>query len=142
METLVAFSQYYLAVDPCTQGRTENFYRKALERYEEFTYKEFHKYIARKMAVFNVRHGFPKTKADKQGPDESEETEVCYVVVVKEGAEINKSYAMSDDEDDEDGAGSCAAAGAAADADGEAAAAATTRAAPEAAAAAAQAAQA
>jgi hypothetical protein len=73
---------------------------------------------------------------DKKEPDELQKPELSDVVAVKGGAEVNKSYAMSDDEVDEDGEG----AGAAADAGGEAAAAAA--AAPDSAAAAAEAAQA
>jgi hypothetical protein len=80
------------------------------------------------MAAFYGYQDFPKTMTDKKDPDELQKSEG--------GAEVNKSYAMSDDEDDEDGEG----AGAAANAGGEAAAAAT--AAPDAASAAAKAAQA
>ncbi len=69
LETLVAFSPYYLAADPRTQGKIENFYLKAFERYKDFTYKEFHKFIARKMTAFYAHHGFPKTKADKEEPE-------------------------------------------------------------------------
>ncbi len=134
METLVAFSPIYLAADPCTQGKIENFYRKALDRYNDFTYKEFHKYIARKMTAFYARHNFRKTKADKEEPEESEDPEVGDVVPVDTGAEVNKSYAMSDGEDDEGGEGGEGAGAAASDA-GEAAAA--NAAAPDAAAAAA-----
>ncbi len=50
LETLVAFSPFYLAADPSTQGKIENFYCKALKRYKDFTYKEFQKYIARNMS--------------------------------------------------------------------------------------------
>ncbi len=89
------------------------------------------------MAAFYGRHDFPKTKADKKKLEESQELEVGDVVPVAGGADVNKSYAISDDEDDEDGE----EAGAAADACGEAAAAAAT-AAPAAAAAAAEAAHA
>jgi hypothetical protein len=57
---------------PRTQGRVDNFYHRALERYKDFPYKEFHKYIARKMEAFYKRHGFPATKASKvvQEPEE------------------------------------------------------------------------
>jgi hypothetical protein len=70
-ETLVAFFPYYVAGDPRTQGRVDTFYRKALDSYKDFTYKEFHKYIARKMEALYKRHGFPATKASKvmQEPD-------------------------------------------------------------------------
>jgi hypothetical protein len=87
---------------------------------------------------FYKRHGFPKTKAAKEEPEESEDPEVGDVVVVDSGAEVNKSYAISDREDDEDGEGNEGAGAAASDADGEAAAA--DAAAPDAAAAAAAAA--
>ncbi len=88
LETLVAFSPYYVAGDPRTQGRIDNFYVQALARYKDFTYKEFHKYIARKMESFYKRHGFPVTKADKvvQEPDESQEAEVGDVVSLEGGA--------------------------------------------------------
>ena len=48
------------------EGRVDNFYL------EDFTYKDFHKYIAKKMEAFYKRHGFPSTKASKvvQEPDE------------------------------------------------------------------------
>jgi hypothetical protein len=120
---ILTFSPFYLAADPRTQGKIENFYRKALDRYKDFTYKEFHKYITRKMEAFYKRHGFLKTKADKEEPGESEDPEVGAVVAVDAGGEVNKSYAMSDEEDDEDGEGGEGAGTAASDADGEAAAA-------------------
>jgi hypothetical protein len=59
-----------------TQGKIENFYRKALDRYKDLTYQEFHQYIARKMMAFVKRHGFRKTKADKEEPEESENPEL------------------------------------------------------------------
>ena len=115
VETLVAFSPYYVAGDPRTQGRVDNFYHRALERYKDFPYKEFHKYIARKMAAFYKRHGFPATKASKvvQEPDESQELNVGDVVSVEGGRALNKSYTMSDgssDDDEEDGEAAAAAA--------------------------------
>jgi hypothetical protein len=116
LETLVAFSPYYRADDPRTQGKTENFYHEALERYKDFTYKEFHKYIARKMAAFYERHGFPKTKADKlqTAPDESQELEVGDIVPVCGGAAVNKSWNLSGSEEDEEEQGSGAESGGAA----------------------------
>jgi hypothetical protein len=117
VETLVAFSPYYVAGDPRTQGRIDNFYHRALERYNDFPYKEFHKYIARKMAAFYKRHGFPATKASKvmQEPDESQEPNVGDVVPVEGGGALNQSYTMSDgsshsDDDEEEGAAGGAAA--------------------------------
>jgi hypothetical protein len=122
--------------DPRTQGRTENFYHQALERYKDFTYKEFHKYIARKMAAFYERHGFPKTKTDKlkTAPDESQELEVGDIVTVDGEAAVNKSWALSGSEEDEEEQGSGAESGGAAAA--EAGAPAAAAAAPDAAAAA------
>jgi hypothetical protein len=40
-----------LRVTPAPKGG----YRQALDRYKDFTYKEFHKYIARKMEAFYER---------------------------------------------------------------------------------------
>ena len=116
VETLVAFSPFYVAGDPRTQGRVDNFYHQALERYKDFPYKEFHKYIARKMAAFYKRHGFPSTKAAKvvQEPDESQDLNVGDVVPVEGGGALNKSYVMSDGSDDEEeGAGAAGGAAAA-----------------------------
>ena len=84
------------------------------ERYKDFPYKEFHKYIARKMTAFYKRHGFPATKASKvvQEPDESQELNVGDVVALEGGGAINKSYTMSDgssDDDEEEGAAGGAA---------------------------------
>ena len=115
VETLVAFSPYYVAGDPRTQGRVDNFYHWALERYKDFPYKEFHKYIARKMAAFYKRHGFPATKASKvmQEPDESQEPNLGDVVPVEGGGALSQSYTMSDgssDDDEEEGAAGGAAA--------------------------------
>jgi hypothetical protein len=45
LETRVAFNPFNLTADPRTQGKIENFYRKALDRYKDFTYKEFHNSI-------------------------------------------------------------------------------------------------
>ena len=55
LETLVAFTQYYRADDARMSGKMENFYTKALSRYKTFTYKDFHKYIARKLIEFYDR---------------------------------------------------------------------------------------
>ncbi len=103
VETLVAFSPFYVAGDPRTQGRVDNFYSKALDRYKDFTDKEFHKYIAREMEAFYKRHGFPATKASKivQEPDESQEPEIGAIVPVEGACALNKSYTMSDSDDDE-----------------------------------------
>jgi hypothetical protein len=112
VETLVAFSPCYVAGDPRTQGRVDNFYYLwALDHYKDFTYKEFHKYIARKMEAFYKRHGFPLTKASKvvQEPGESQEAEIGAVVPVE-----GKTYVMSDSEDDKEERGAGAAADAAA----------------------------
>ncbi len=132
VETLVAFSPYYVAGDPRTQGRVDNFYHRALERYKDFTYKDFHKYIARKMEAFYKRHGFPATKASKvvQEPDKSQEPEIGAVVSVEGGCGLNKSYTMSDGEDDEGEGEAVAAAGGAEPADADAPAAAAAAAAP------------
>ena len=116
VETLVAFSPYYVAGDSRTQGWVDNFYVKALERYKDFPYPEFHRYIERKMAAFYKRHGFPATKASKvvQEPDESQEPNVGDVVSVEGGRALNKSYTMSDgSSDDDEEAGEAAAAAAA-----------------------------
>ena len=138
LETLVAFCPYYHAADVRYQGKIENFYRKALERYKDFPYKEFHKYIARKMEAFHKRHGFRTTKGDQA--EESEELEdVGAVVPVDAAAEVNRSYAMSDGEDEEDGEGGEGGGAAASDAEDGAAAAAAAAPAPAAAAEAAQA---
>jgi hypothetical protein len=93
LETRVACSPFYLAADPCHRKEDDGV----------------------------LRHGFPKTKAVKEEP-ESEDPEVGDVVPVDTGAEVNKSYAMSDGEDDEDGEWGEGAGAAASDA-GEAAAA-------------------
>ncbi len=102
-----------VAGDPRTQGRVDNFYLRALDCYKDFTYKEFHKYIARKMEVFYKRHGFPATKAAKvvQEPDESQGAEIGDVVPVEGGSALNKSYVMSDSEEDEEERGAGTAAG-------------------------------
>jgi hypothetical protein len=118
VETLVAFSPYYVAGDPRTQGRVDNFYHRALERYKDFPYKEFHKYIARKMAAFYKRHGFPATKASKvvQEPDESQDPtgNIGDVVSVEGGGALSQSYTMSDGSDDvEEGEGAAGGAAAA-----------------------------
>ncbi len=99
--------------DPRTQGRVDNFYLQALDRYKDVTYKEFHKYVASKMEAFYKRHGFPATKAAKvvQEPDESQGPELGAVVPVEGGSALNKSYAMSDSEDDEEEGGAGAAVG-------------------------------
>ena len=75
-------------------------------------YKEFHKYIARKMDAFYKRHGFPVTKADRvrQEPDESQEPNISDVVPVEGGGALNKSYTMSDGSSDDEEEGDAAAA--------------------------------
>ena len=123
VETLVAFSPYYVAGDPRTQGRVDNFYHQALERYKDFPYKEFHKYIARKMAAFYKRHGFPATKGSKvvQEADESQDPNVGAVVAVEGGGALSQSYIMSDGSDDEEEGEGAAGAAAAAPAEAPAA---------------------
>jgi hypothetical protein len=123
VETLVAFSAYYVAGDPRTQGRVDNFYHQALDRYKDFPYKEFHKYIARKMAAFYTPHGFPATKASKvvQEADESQDPNVGAVVAVEGGGALSQSYIMSDGSDDEEEGEGAAGAAAAAPAEAPAA---------------------
>ena len=110
------FSKQLVAyVETLVQGRVDNFYSKAIDSYKDFTYKEFHKYIARKMEAFYKRHGFPATKASKvvQEPDESQEPNVGDVVSVEGGSALSQSYTMSDassDDEEEEEAGGAAAA--------------------------------
>ena len=73
LETLVAFTLYYRADDARMSGKMENFYTKALSRYNTFSYKDFHKYFARKLIEFYYRF---EPAESKEGPEEPKECDV------------------------------------------------------------------
>ena len=98
LETLVAFTPYYRADDARMSGKMENFYMKALGRYNTFTYKDFHKYFARKLIDFYDRF---EPAESKEGPEEPKEGDVVELGVLPEGSILEPAFELSGGSDGE-----------------------------------------
>jgi len=98
LETLVAFTPYYRADDARMSGKMENFYMKALGRYNTFTYKDFHKYFARKLIDFYDRF---EPAESKEGPEEPKEGDVVELADLPDGSILEPSFHMSGGSDEE-----------------------------------------
>ena len=98
LETLVAFTPYYRADDARMSGKMENFYMKALGRYNTFTYKDFHKYFARKLIDFYDRF---EPAESKEGPEEPKEGDVVELADLPDGSNLEPSFHMSGGSDEE-----------------------------------------
>ncbi len=98
LETLVAFTLYYRADDARMSGKKENFYTKALSRYNPFSYKEVHKYITKKLIAFYDRF---EPSESKEGPAEPKEGDVVEVGDLAEGSIIEQAFYMSGGSDEE-----------------------------------------
>ena len=101
LETLVAFTPYYRADDACMSGKMENFYTKALSRYNTFSYKEFHKYITKKLIAFYKRFDPAEVKEDPAEPGSPKEGDVVEVGNLPDGCVNQLAYEMSGDSHDE-----------------------------------------
>ncbi len=102
-EKLIVFSVYYRADDPRMSGKMVQFYTKALARYNDIQYAEFHKYIIKKMD--NWYRLFPSKKNDNAAEDDSFSGQEGDIVVVPavDSSKMGRSFNMSDDEEDEAG---------------------------------------
>jgi len=114
LETLVAFCPYYRADDARMAGKMEAFYQQAVQRYKDYTDKQLHQYITRKLTDWCdlYRPVPPSTEsADKEDIDGEEGD----VVNVDGGDALGVTrYAMTDDEDGEEESAAPAAGNAAA----------------------------
>ena len=126
LETLVAFTPYYRADDPRMSGKMETFYQKALLRYKDYPYDEFHKYISKKMTTFYERFGAPDAQDDPENDDPVVgKGEVVEAGPLPEGSIVSRRHCqMSGSEDEREGGEGVHAAAAPAAAVGGAAAAA------------------
>jgi hypothetical protein len=52
LEALVAFCPYYRADDGRMAGKMETFYQQVVHRYKDFTDKQLHQYITRKLTAW------------------------------------------------------------------------------------------
>lgn len=98
LETLVAFTPYYRADDARMSGKMENFYTKALSRYNTFSYKDFHKYFARKIIDFYDRFDPAESK---EGPEEPKEGDVVELGDLPDRSNAEQSFHMSGGSDEE-----------------------------------------
>ena len=112
LETLVAFTPYYRADDPRMSGKMEMFYTKALKRYQAFPYKDFHKYISKKLIAFYDRFEPAVVREESTQPGSPQEGDVVETGPLPEGSIVNQSYHMSGSEDEDKEAGPPAAAAA------------------------------
>ena len=79
-------------------GKMENFYTKALSRYNTFSYKDFHKYFARKLIEFYDRF---EPAASKEEPGEPKEGEVVEVGELPDGSIVQPAFQLSGGSDEE-----------------------------------------
>ncbi len=112
LETLVAFTLYYRGDDGSMSGKMETFYMKALKRYKPYSYKDFHKYISKKLIAFYDHFDPAEVKEQPAEPSSSKEGDVVEVGNLPDGRIVQPAYEMSGDSDDEadDGGSSAAAA--------------------------------
>ena len=101
LETLVAFTPYYRADDPRMSGKMETFYTKALKRYKAYPYKEFHKYISKKLIAFYDRFDPAEVKEEPAEPGSPKEGDVVEVGTLPDGVIVEPAYDMSGGSDQE-----------------------------------------
>ena len=101
LETLVAFCPYYRADDGRMAGKMETFYQQAVHRYKDFTDKQLHQYITRKLTAWCQLYR-PKPPSTESADNEDIDGEEGDVVSVAGGEAVHTtSLCMS--EGDEDG---------------------------------------
>jgi hypothetical protein len=101
LETLVAFCPYYRADDGRMAGKMEAFYQQAVHRYNDFTDKQLHQYITRKLTAWCHLYR-PKPPSTESADNEDIDGEEGDIVNVAGGDAVHcKRYDMS--EEDEDG---------------------------------------
>jgi hypothetical protein len=70
LETIVAFSPYYLQYDTRTAGVMDNFYTATLQAYAHISYKDLHQYMIRRLTTWNEE--FPPPEDGKAPVQEVE----------------------------------------------------------------------
>ena len=125
LETLVAFCPYYRADDGRMAWKMETFYQQAVHRYKDFTDKQLHHYITRKLTAWCQLYR-PKPPSTESADNKDIDGEEGDIVNVSGGEAVHTtSFGMSDgDEDGEEESAAPAAGNAAAPAAAAAAAAA------------------
>ena len=114
LETLVAFCPYYRADDGRMAGKMETFYQQAVHRYKDFTDKQLHQYITRKLTAWCDLYR-PKPPSTESADNEDIDGEEGDIVNVAQGdASLPKRYELSGDEDGEEESAAPAAGNAAA----------------------------
>ena len=114
LEMLVAFCPYYRADDARMAGKMEAFYQQAVHRYKEFTDKQLHQYITRKLTAWCDLYR-PKPPSTESADNEDIDGEEGDIVNVGGGdAPLPKRYELSGDEDGEEESAAPAAGNAAA----------------------------
>ena len=114
LETLVAFCPYYRADDAQMVGKMEAFYQQAVQRYKEYTDKQLHQYITRKLTAWCHLYR-PKPPSTESADNEDIDGEEGDVVDVAQGYALGrKRYELSEDEDGEEESAAPAAGNAAA----------------------------
>ena len=77
METIVAFSPYYIQNDPCTAGVMDNFYSATFQAYASVSYKDLHQYLIRRLKAWykEFKPVHPKARPEVE-LEEAEEGDV------------------------------------------------------------------
>jgi hypothetical protein len=101
LETLVAFCPYYRADDGLMAGKMETFNQQAVHHYKDFTDKQLHQYITRKLTVWCQLYR-PKQSSVESVDNENIDGEEGDIVNIAGGDAVNStSYCMSDGDDKE-----------------------------------------
>ncbi len=79
----------------------ETFYAKALKRYKEYPYKEFHKYISKKLIAFYNSFDPAEVIEEQAEPSSPKEGDVVEVGNLPDGSIVQQSYDMSGGSDEE-----------------------------------------
>ena len=114
LETLVAFCPYYRADYGLMAGKMETFYQQTVHRYKDFTDKQLHQYITRKLTAWCQLYR-PKPPSTESADNEDIVGDEGEIVNVAQGdASLPKHYELSGDEDGEEESAAAAAGKAAA----------------------------
>ena len=104
LETIVAFSPYYIQNDPRTAGVMDNFYSATLQAYASVSYKDLHQYLIRRLKawyeIFKPVH--PKARPEVE-LEEAQEGDVVTLGGDPGGAARPPRVSFSLNEDDDDG---------------------------------------
>jgi hypothetical protein len=100
LETIVAFSPYYIQNDPRTAGVMDNFYSAALQAYASVSYKDLHQNLIRRLKawyeIFKPVH--PKARPEVK----LEEAQEGDVVTFGAARPQRVSFSLNEEEDDDE----------------------------------------